>query len=181
MARKKALTPKQAAFVREYLIDLNATQAARRAGYSERAAEVQGCRLLSNAKVQTAIQQALKSREKRTEITQDRVLRELAKLAFSDMRSFARWNGDSITLNDSEVLSDDEAACVAELSQTTTEHGGSIRFKLHDKRAALELLGKHLGIFVDRIDLTGNLEITVQLPEDLSVPGGAEGLNGGTG
>ena len=72
-----SITPKQRRFVEEYLIDLNATQAAIRAGYSENTAEVQGCRLLSNAKVREAVDVALKSRSERTELTQDWVLSEL--------------------------------------------------------------------------------------------------------
>ena len=71
------LTPKQQRFVDEYLVDLNATQAAIRAGYSEHTAEVQGCRLLSKAKVREAVEAALKVRSKRTEIDQDWVLSEL--------------------------------------------------------------------------------------------------------
>jgi len=125
--------------------------------------------------VQAAIGQALKARERRTEITQDRVLRELAKLAYSDMRAFASWGPDGVKLVESDRLSDDDAACVAEVSEATTKDGGSLKFKLHDKRGALELLGKHLGMFIERFELSGNLEIVVKLPEDLADrPGGPD-------
>lgn len=76
-----ALTPKQARFVQEYLIDLNATQAAVRAGYSERTACEQGSRLLANVKVQEAIYAAKKKRQERTEITQDYVIGKLVEIA----------------------------------------------------------------------------------------------------
>ncbi len=76
-----ALTPKQARFVQEYLIDLNATQAAVRAGYSERTACEQGARLLANVKVREAIQAAEKKRQERTEITQDYVIGKLVEIA----------------------------------------------------------------------------------------------------
>lgn len=76
-----ALTPKQARFVQEYLIDLNATQAAVRAGYSERTACEQGSRLLANVKVQTALQAAMQARQARTEVTQDYVIGKLVEIA----------------------------------------------------------------------------------------------------
>ena len=76
-----ALTPKQARFVQEYLVDLNATQAAVRAGYSERTACEQGARLLANVKVREAIQAAEKKRQERTEITQDYVIGKLVEIA----------------------------------------------------------------------------------------------------
>lgn len=81
-----ALTPKQKRFVDEYLIDLNATQAAIRAGYSKRTAEWIGPQLLGKTHVSEAVTERMRARELRTEITQDRVLQELAKIAFSDIR-----------------------------------------------------------------------------------------------
>ena len=75
------LTEKQQRFVDEYLIDLNATQAAIRAGYSAKTADVQGSRMLGNVKVQQAISEAMAERSKRTGINQDRVVLELAKIA----------------------------------------------------------------------------------------------------
>jgi len=81
------LTKKQKRFVDEYLIDLNATQAAIRAGYSEKTAYSTGQRLTKNAEIQSYIQERQESRQKRTEITQDKVLQELAKIAFADIDS----------------------------------------------------------------------------------------------
>lgn len=76
------LTAKQKKFVEEYLIDLNATQAAIRAGYSPNTAQEQSSRLLSNVMVKNEIDKAMAERSRRTGINQDRVLRELAKIAF---------------------------------------------------------------------------------------------------
>ena len=164
----RELTPKQAAFVQEYLIDLNATQAAIRAGYSEKNADKIGSELLGKTRIQTAIQAALKRRAKRTEITQDRVLRELAKLAFSDLRAFTEWGeAQGILLKDSVELEDDEAACVAEVAQIAGKDGRSLRFKLHSKEKALELLGKHLGLFTDKLDIAGSLDIVVKVPSGI--------------
>lgn len=174
----KALTPKQQRFVDEYLIDLNATQAYIRAGYSARGnvAEVNAARLLRNAQVQAAITEKMKNREKRTEITQDRVLRELEKIGFADIRKAVRW-GDSvpvtnpetgevliasgISLVPSDELDDGTAAAVAEVSQTAQ----GLKIKMLDKRAALVDIGRHLGMFTDKIESTvtnNNFAFTVK-------------------
>ena len=144
------LTPKQKRFVEEFLIDLNATQAAARAGYSKRTARQTGAENLSKPVIQEAIAKAQAVRSERTRITQDRVVEELGKIAFSSMRAYAEWGPGGVKLKKSEGLTADEGAVVAEVSQTVTQHGGSRRIKLHDKVQALHLLGKHLGLFTDR-------------------------------
>ncbi len=168
------LTPKQRAFVREYLIDLNATQAAIRAGYAEVSASAEGSRLLGNVKVAAAVEAAMKSRAERTDITADRVLKELAKIGFADIRKAVKWQSAMITEEDnpdggdiaviktvvtntvqmvaSDELDDETAAAIAEVSQNTT---GGVKIKLHDKRAALVDIGRHLGMFKDRVEHTG--------------------------
>ena len=152
------LSDKQARFVDEYLIDLNATQAAIRAGYSEKTSQRIGSENLSKPLVQHAIQKRMDRRSERTLVAADRVITELAKIAFANMREFAEWGPDGITLKDGAELSEEDAACIAELSQTTTAHGGCIRFKLHDKLEALEKLGRHLKLFVD-----GEVNINIDL------------------
>lgn len=151
----RKLTPKQARFVDEYLIDLNATQAAIRAGYSARTAEQVGHQLLKKTSVQAAIAERMKSREQRTEITQDKVLAELARIAFGNKRALMKWGPDGVKLVDSATITDDDAAMVSEVSESVTEAGGTIKLKTHDKVKALELLGKHLGLFGDKLELTG--------------------------
>ena len=141
------LTEKQQRFVEEYLVDLNATQAAIRAGYSEKTATEQGARLLINVKVQDAIIEAKAKRSKRTEITQDRVLQEISRIAFSDIRQVIKWTSNAVTLKSSDELDDDDAAMVSEVSQTTTATGGTLKIKVHDKMKALELAGRHLGLW----------------------------------
>jgi phage terminase small subunit len=148
------LTPKQEMFVAEYLIDLNATQAAKRAGYSEKTAEQYGHQLLKKTLVADAIAEAQAKRAGRTEITQDRVLAELAKLGFYDIRKAVRWGGIPEVAQDgghiypvemvpSEDLDDETAAAISEVSLTA----GGVKIKMHDKLAALEKMGKHLGMF----------------------------------
>jgi len=149
------LTSKQEAFVKEYLIDLNATQAAIRAGYKENAAGVVACQNLKKTSIKEAIAKEMELRQERTRVTQDKVVKELAKLAFSNMRSFVTWGPQKVTILDSGMLSEDDAACVMEVSETTTNAGGTVRFKLYNKKDALELLGRHLGMFSDIIKHTG--------------------------
>jgi phage terminase small subunit len=154
-----SLTPKQAAFVREYLVDLNATQAAIRAGYSAKTAASIGEENLRKPDIKAAIAVAMAERAKRTEVTADRVVQELAKLAFSDIRRIARWEktpiGEAIEgkpappevtllhLVDSADLDDDAAASISEIK--ATKYGPAI--KVHSKRDALVDLGRHLGLF----------------------------------
>lgn len=150
------LTAKQDAFVREYLIDLNATQAAVRAGYSAKTALQQGPRLLGNVGVAAAIAAAQQVRSARTEITQDRVLKEIARVAFGDPRDVMTWGPGGVTLKDSATLTDDQAMQVSEVSETIgATGGGSLKLKKHDKVKALELLGRHLGMFTDKTELSG--------------------------
>lgn len=150
-----ALTNKQRRFVDEYLKDLNATQAAIRAGYSEKTAGQIGERLLKKVEIQQAISERMKEREQRTGITQDRVLSELAKIAFGDKRSLMEWGPSGVKLKDSNTLSDDQAAQVSEVSESVTNAGGTLKLKTHDKVKALELLGRHLGMFKDQVEVTG--------------------------
>lgn len=151
----RKLNPKQQRFVEEYLVDLNATQAAIRAGYSPKTAGQIGERLLKKAEVQQALSRRMKAREQRTEVTQDRVVKELAKIAFGDPRNVMSWGPGGVTLKASAELTDDEAALVSEVSETTTERGGSLKLKTNDKLKALELLGRHLGMFRDKVEVTG--------------------------
>lgn len=158
-----ALTAKQQRFVDEYLIDLNATQAAIRAGYSKKTAQVQSARLLSNVMVSAEVARGMESRAARTGITQDMVLRELAKIGFSDIRKVVRWgetmvrmvDGEEecaedlvpyhgLALIDSTEIDDDTAAAIAEVSQGRD----GLKVKLHDKKGALVDIGRHLGMFV---------------------------------
>lgn len=148
----KKLTNKQRAFVAEYLVDLNATQAAIRAGYSERTAYRIGAELLQKTSVAEAIAAGQAKRAQRVEITADRVVAELAKIAFADPRDLMEWGPDGVKLKASADLTEEQAASVAEVSETTTKDGGSLRLKKHDKLKALELLGKHLGMFERKME-----------------------------
>lgn len=159
------LTPKQKRFVAEYLIDLNATAAYKRAGYAGKgnSAEVAACVLLSNVKVAKAVQDAIKLRSERTEITQDRVLQEYAKLAFLDPRRFYNENGGLIPV---PQLPADVAAALAGMEVVVERDGvdedGNNKYadvskiKFIDKKGALDSVARHLGMFNDKITHAGD-------------------------
>lgn len=157
-----SLNPKQQRFVEEYLVDLNGTQAAIRAGYSPKTAEVQASRLLSNAKVQQAVAEGRARLSQSTGITQERVLQEYARIAFSDPRHAAKWNESSMTLVPSDELSDDAAAAIQEVSvkETLGQFGGSVSVKIkhHDKIRALDFLARHLGMAPEKVDVSVKLK-----------------------
>lgn len=167
----RRLTAKQQAFVTEYLVDLNATQAAIRAGYSEKNADKIGSELLGKTGVAEAVQAALNERAKRTEITADRVIAELAAIAFADLTDVAAWSEDGeLNMLASHQLSREASAAIKEVFSTTstvTFDNGDERstvykkLKQHDKLKALELLGRHLGMFKRDVDVNVTVGITV--------------------
>ncbi len=152
MAKKDNLTVKQRMFVEEYLIDLNATQAAIRAGYSAKTADQQGSRMLANVKVQQAIAERMAERSKRTGVNQDRVVLELAKIAFVNMTDVVDSNGRI-----KKGASADDLSCIESIKykESDNEFGGSVEreVKIASKLKALELLGKHLGMWNDKLDV----------------------------
>lgn len=142
------LSARRASFVREYLIDLNATQAAIRAGYSEKTARSIGSELLTFPDVEAAIQKAMIERSRRTELTQDRVLLEIARIAYSDPREL--YNPDG-SLKPIHELSDEAASALAGVEITEAFDGRELvgytkKVKRWDKLRALDLLCEHLGI-----------------------------------
>jgi len=154
------LTPKQQLFIREYLRDMNATKAYLRAGYkvSEKVAKTNGPRLLDNAVVSAAIKKSLGKRLNKLEITNDTVLQEIAKMAFSNMLDFIKINNeDGSATVDLTNLTREQAAAIQELTyEEGVDRSGleakavkKIRFKLAEKKSCLELLGKYLKLFND--------------------------------
>ncbi len=166
------MTKKQKRFVEEYLIDLNATQAAIRAGYSVNTAQEQSSRMLSNVMVQEAIAKAMAERSKRTGVNQDRVVLELAKIAFLKMTDVVDHNGKI-----KDDASEDDLACIESIKykRSDSETGSSVEreVKVASKLRAMELLGKHLGMFRDNLSLTVK---TSQKLDDIISQIGGEGL-----
>lgn len=172
------ITDKQKIFVDEYLIDLNGTRAYRKAYpncKSDNTAGASACRLLKNSNVQKYIEKRMKDRERRTEITQDMVINELAKVAFSNGTDFMKVvdksvkvpikdeSGNVIDEREEKVqavevintdnIEEDKRNAIASIKQN--KYGISI--ECYDKMKALELLGKHLGIFKDTVEIQGNI------------------------
>jgi len=159
MAAKKkprGLTPKQKLFVKEYLVDLNATQAALRAGYSERSAHAQGKENLQKPPIREKIDKALAERSERTEVTADKVLRELARIAFSELREAVEWDASGVELKNSGDLHEDISRAISEVSESRgAGRETKLGIKLHSKTRALEMLGRHLGMWKKYIRLSG--------------------------
>lgn len=173
------LTEKQKIFVNEYLVDLNATRAYKVAYPSykkEETINAAASRMLRNVKVKEYIDKRMKDREIRTEITQDMVLEEIAKIAFASGTDFAKVVTKSfmkpvlddkgnptgeekeifykdVEIEDTDNLPEDKRKAIAAIKQT--KYG--IAIESCDKVRALELLGKHLGMFKDKVEVTGNI------------------------
>lgn len=156
---QRKLTPKQAEFCQQYLIDLNGTQAAIRAGYSAHTANEQAARLLAKVSVGSHIRSLMEERSKRTQITQDRVLQELARVAFSDLRRAFREDG---TLKLPHEMDDDTAAALAGIDTNAVNVGGADdpttlttrKIKVFGKTEALTLAMRHLGMLNDKLEVT---------------------------
>lgn len=155
-----ALKPKQQRFVDEYLIDLNGTQAAIRAGYSAKTARSIASELLTKPDIQEAIKSAQATLAESVGVTPEKIVKEYARLAFSNMRDFATFGPDGIELKNLADMDPDAARCVAEIS----EGKQGLKFKLHDKKGALDSLAKHLGMFVDKTEVSGSVTVMVNKP-----------------
>lgn len=171
------LTEMQQRFCDEYLIDLNATQAAIRAGYSEKRASEQAYQLLQKTTVQDYIRKKKMERIERTEITQDMVLRELALIAFSNAADYAaviekdamaEVDGQMIQVFDSEgnpvkyrtvepVLTEDLTESQKRALSVIKKGRDGFEVKPYDKVRALELIGKHIGMFEEKVSVSGKV------------------------
>lgn len=158
----KKLTKKQQLFVDEYLIDLNATQAAIRAGYSVDSARDIGCENLTKPNIQQAIAEQMAERSKRIGVNQDRVVSELAKIAFVKITDIIDSDGKI-----REDVSEDDLACIERIKykQFDAEIGSSEEreIRLASKLKALELLGRHLGMWQDK-----KIDVNVAMPVVIS-------------
>ena len=168
-----ALTKKQKTFIDEYLIDLNATQAAIRAGYSPDSARQSGSDNMNNPYIRAHIDKAMAERSKRTGVNADRVIQELAKMAF--MNAVDVINTEDATLKDGALPEDTAAIQSVKVKSIPTKDGEGVEreIKMADKIKALELLGKHLGMFTDKVNL--EVQTSDKLDDILSQMGG-EGL-----
>ena len=152
------LMPKQMIFVESYLVHFNAAEAAREAGYAESSARAEGWRQLNKPEVQKIIQEKMDARLGRLEITGERVLHEIAKLAFSNMGDYISITPDGLASVDLSDLDPDKTAAISEMVVDTARIPGlegvveKVKFKLVDKGINLERLGRHLKLFTDQTE-----------------------------
>lgn len=145
------MTKKQKLFCEEYLIDLNATQAAIRAGYSPETAGAIGNENLKKPEIRAYIDRAMAERSRRTGVNADRVVQELAKIAFVNASDVI--DPETATIRE-DALPEDTAAIQSVKVKTFGEDGLEREIKMADKLKALELLGKHMGMFKERISVS---------------------------
>lgn len=167
------LSERHKRFCDEYLIDLNVTQAAIRAGYTPKYANKKVYALLDKPEIREYLDKKMKAREQRTEITQDKVLKELSAIAFSNASDFFKIVDRKITVNGQEVLdADDNPRTYKDVEFVNTDNlsdinrkvissvkqgSNGLEIKLNDKLKALELVGRHLGMFKDKVEVSGNI------------------------
>lgn len=146
------MTKRQQIFSDEYLVDLNATRAYRVAYpsiKSNEVAAVNASKLLRNAKVAEYIQEHMEERCKRTKIPQDMVVQELAAIAFSKATDYASVKNGIVIIKSTDELSEEQVRAIAGIK----EGANGIEIKLNDKEKALELLGRHLGMWNDKLEV----------------------------
>lgn len=165
---------KRERFCQEYLIDLNGTKAAERSKYSKHTANEQGSRLLANVNVQQRIAELKAERAARTQVDQDRVIEEIKILAFSDFRDYGEtvkeFGPNRLRLKTFAEIEEGKTRAIQSIKETIGEKSVQLHFKLHGKLPALELLGKHIGMFVERMALTGEDGGPIQIQYVLAKP-----------
>lgn len=156
MSKDDKLSLIQREFVRQYLIHRNATKAAREAGYSEKSAHVQGSRLLSNARVSAAIKKGEEKVIEKFDLKQEKILEQLHRMAFFDPMSVLEWKRGKLVFKEDlagAYLSAAGFTIYPEYQSQADQRNGILRAKLSvsimaaDRKAALELLGKHIGLW----------------------------------
>ena len=162
------ITAKQAIFIDEYLIDLNATQAAIRAGYSVQSAGSIGEENLKKPEIEKAVKKAMAERSRRTGISADRILTELAKIGFANITDVADL--DEATVREGASRDDTAAINSLKVKRIPTDDGyiTEREIKMHDKIRSLEMIGRHLGIFNDKLTFDGGLQINFSGEDEIT-------------
>ena len=170
----RKLNEKQLRFAREYQIDLNATQAAIRAGYSKDTAGVIGHELLKKPKIQSAMKKERDLRMERVQITPDRIATELARIAFADLRDVVRVVKGKVVINDTNNLTDAQAVAISGIQ----EMKAGVKITTHNKVAAIDQLCKMFGLHKSTLDITGLLNLDVNRTFDIVIvdPGNPKAL-----
>ncbi len=177
------LNPKQRRFVAEYLVDLNATEAAKRTGYAANSAGVTASRLLSDTKIAAAIAEGQARQLNRSDLTAARVLEELRRLAFADTRAFFDESGNLRPIHELTAEQGSQLAGIEVIKKNAEAGDGHIdvvhKIKLWDKTRSLEMLCKRFGLLVDRIEMNGPFELAQRIAAARKRSGGGKDGSGG--
>ena len=174
--KKQKLSNKQQIFINEYMIDFNATRAYKAAGFkytTENSAGVMAHKLLKKPNIKEQVDARIKEREKRLEVTQDKVVNELARIAFADLRDFLEYRTEKTVIGKDrdtgepivdyqqiiDVI-DSRKVDTKVVQEVSIGKDGTFKFKLYDKQKALSDLGRHLGMFVDKVEHSGGVNVT---------------------
>ncbi|MCK4325516.1 terminase small subunit [bacterium] len=168
MPTEKELTEKNKSFYREYVIDFNGTRAYQKVyGVGVKSAAVNASVLLRNTKGQAYIVTLIKKQADRSEKTADDVIDHLTKIAFSNLKDYVKWNKDGVQIKSSGSKKVD-GSMLSEVSETITRNTRQKHIKLKDGLKALELLGRHFGIFNDKLIVKHDLADLLRKIEDES-------------
>lgn len=160
----RKLTDKQERFCQEYMIDLNATQAAIRAGYSKKTAGQIGEQNLKKLEIASKVKSMLEDMRKRSAKSADDIRERLEHIAFTDLTDIIEFNEHGVTvLKDSKDMKPEHAAALDSVQFTQTDSAINFKIKKIDPVKALTLLGKEQGMFADKIDVTGSVAHTVEV------------------
>lgn len=157
-----ALSPQQELFVRQYVLDLNATKAALRAGYNRKNARQHGSYLLSKSDIQAAIKARLERRYEKVDIKTDEVLAQIRRLAFASLEGFIEIRNGKTYIADTAHLTEDQMACISEIKQTPD----GVQVKLINREKMIELLGRHMGMFLDKLEHSGGLKLSHTMSDE---------------
>lgn len=155
----KPLNHRQLLFCSEFIKDGNATAAAMRAGYSPKTSFSIAAELFQDPRIMTEIRRLQAELQADCRIDAERIMRELAKIAFCDLNKIVEWRGNRVTIRDSDTIDPDSKAAISMISESRQGGNSSLTVKMHDKLKALELMGRHVGMFNDKLKLEGELKV----------------------
>jgi phage terminase small subunit len=167
IARKKGITDKQRRFVEEYFVDYNQTAAAIRAGYSPRSAGVIAAELMANPAIQELIELRRAQLSSRLNYSVQRIQDRLACMGFANIRNLVDIKDGEVKIKNMDDISEYDSAAIQEISISKTKNGTTTKIKLVDAKGPLELLGKSVGMFKDKVEITGAGDGPIQVVNTL--------------
>lgn len=155
---KLSVTNRHEMFCLEFIVDFNATRAARAVGYSKKTARSQGHRLLTNADIQKRIAELIEKRKQKVELTAENVLKELGIVGLSNIKDYIeKGESDLVMFKSFDNITREQAGAIESIEY---DKENKIKFKLHNKEKALELALRHFGLLTDNLKIRGALTHT---------------------